>query len=298
MVAAEPGVEKAPLASRLSGRAGALFRSYPPSVVVAFAWMAFIALVAAFAEVLAPYDFAEINLRARLRPPMFLGGDASHVLGTDQLGQDILSRLIISIRMSLLVALIGTVIGAFLGTLLGFVAAHFRSWVDDLVMILIDFQAAMPFMIIALLVLAFFGNSLLLFVVIMGLYGWERYARLSRGLTLAARKEGYAVALEVIGAGTGRLYGRHILPNIAGVLIVNMTVNFPETVLLESALSFLGLGIQPPLTSLGNMLGLGRDYLTSAWWIAVFPGLVIVLTVLAMSVIGDWVRDRLDPRLD
>ena len=146
--------------------------------------------------------------------------------------------------------------------------------------------------------LAFFGNSLTLFIAVIGLYGWERYARIARAMTLAAKTDGYAMAMETLGAGFGRLYGRHILPNIASALIVNMTVNFPETILMESALSFLGLGIQPPLTSLGNMLGFGRDYLTSAWWIAVFPGLTIVVTVLAMSILGDWIRDRLDPTLD
>lgn len=270
-------------------------RRYPLAVWLSFLWLAGIAATAVFADLLAPYDYTAMDLRARLRPPVFLGGEAAHPLGTDQLGRDLLSRLIMSIRMSLLVALAGTVIGAVVGTLVGLLAAHVKGWLDDLLMVLVDFQAAMPFMIIALTVLAFFGNSLTLFVAVMGLYGWERYARLARGLTLAATSQGYAQALDCLGAGPVRLYGRHILPNIAGTLIVNMTVNFPETVLIESSLSFLGLGIQPPLTSLGNMLGFGRDYLTSAWWIAVCPGVIIVLTVLAMSVLGDWARDRLDP---
>lgn len=283
------------LLSRSVQRLGAPLRRYPLSMQLSLLWLLGMALVAVFADLLAPYDYTAMDLRARLQPPLFLGGEAAHPLGTDELGRDLLSRLIVSIRMSLLVALAGTVIGAVLGTVIGFVAAHHRRWVDDLLMVLVDFQAAMPFMILALTVLAFFGNSLTLFIAVMGLYGWERYARLTRGLTLAARNQGYAQALECLGAGPLRLYGRHILPNIASTLIVNMTVNFPETVLIESSLSFLGLGIQPPLTSLGNMLGFGRDYLTSAWWIAVCPGIVILLTVIAMSVLGDWARDRLDP---
>ena len=277
---------------------GGFFKRYPLLVMIAAGWLAAMVLVTVFADWLAPHDYTAMDLRARLLPPLLWGGEVGHPLGTDQLGHDVFSRLLESIRLSFLVALIGTVIGAALGTALGFLAAHFRGWVDDLVMVLIDFQAAMPFAIIALAVLAFFGNSLTLFIAVIGLYGWERYARIARAMTLAAKTDGYAMAMETLGAGFGRLYGRHILPNIASALIVNMTVNFPETILMESALSFLGLGIQPPLTSLGNMLGFGRDYLTSAWWIAVFPGLTIVVTVLAMSILGDWIRDRLDPTLD
>jgi peptide/nickel transport system permease protein len=199
--------------------------------------------------------------------------------------------------MSLLVAFIGTIIGAIFGTAVGFLAAHFRGWVDDAVMMAIDFQAALPFMIIALAVVAFFGNSIVLFIALMGIYGWERYARITRGLALAASTHGYAVAVTTLGATPLRVYGRHILPNIASALIVNMTLNFPGTVLMETSLSFLGLGVQPPLTSLGNMLGFGRDYLTTAWWIAVLPGITIFIATLAMSLLGDWVRDRLDPTL-
>ncbi len=255
-------------------------------------------VVALGATWIAPYDYQAIDLRGRLIPPFWAeGGNPKHFLGTDDLGRDMLSRLIFSVRMSLFVALLGTVIGAVFGTTLGFLAAHFRGWVDDVVMAAIDFQAALPFMILALAVVATLGNSLVLFIGLMGVYGWERYARLTRGLTLSAVTHGYAVAVRTLGAGPLRIYGRHILPNIANSLIVNMTLNFPQTILLETSLSFLGLGIQPPLTSLGNMVGFGRDYLLTAWWIAVFPALAIFIATLAMSILGDWVRDRLDPTL-
>jgi peptide/nickel transport system permease protein len=257
-----------------------------------------IIIVAIFAPEIAPFEYSKMDLRARLQAPVWMdGGSIKHLLGTDDLGRDVLSRLIFSIRMSLLVAFIGTVIGAILGTLIGFLAAHFGGLVDDAVMVAIDFQAALPFMIIALAVVAFFGNSIVLFIALMGIYGWERYARITRGLALAARTHGYAVAVNTLGATPIRVYMKHILPNIASALIVNMTLNFPGTVLMETSLSFLGLGVQPPLTSLGNMLGFGRDYLTTAWWIAVFPGVVIFIATLAMSLLGDWVRDRLDPTL-
>jgi len=155
----------------------------------------------------------------------------------------------------------------------------------------------MPFLIIALAVLAFFGNNMILFVILMGLNSWERYARITRGLTISANEQGYANAVRQLGASNLRIYGLHLLPNIASTLIVSMTITFPETILLESGLSFLGLGVQPPLSSLGNMVGYGREYLTRAPWIMLCPSAVIVLSTLSISIVGDWLRDRLDPTL-
>ncbi|MCV0425075.1 MAG: ABC transporter permease [Roseibium sp.] len=154
----------------------------------------------------------------------------------------------------------------------------------------------MPFVIIALSVIAVTGTgNLLLFVLLVGFQGWERYARISRGLTLAAVNHGYAASVRLLGVGTLRVYLRHILPNILAALIVQVSINFPETVILETSMSFLGVGIQPPNTSLGNLLSYGRDYLLNAWWIAGLPGLTIFLTTLSMSIVGDWLRDVLDP---
>jgi peptide/nickel transport system permease protein len=155
----------------------------------------------------------------------------------------------------------------------------------------------MPFLIMALAVLAFFGNSLPLLIGLMGLFGWERYARIARGLAISANAQGYAAAVRQLGATPTRIYLRHILPNIASTLIVSTTLVFPEVILMESGLSFLGLGVQPPMTSLGNMVGYGREYLTRAPWIMLAPATTIVVTTLAVSVIGDWLRDRLDPTL-
>lgn len=268
----------------------------PVVIGLSFAWLALMVLIAVSSDLWQPYDYQAMNLRARFVPPVWMeGGTWSHLLGTDNLGRDVLSRLAVSIRISLLVALLGTVIGAVLGTLVGLLAARFGGIVDDLVMIGIDYQAALPFMILALAVVAFAGNSLTLFILLMGLYGWERYARISRGLALSAMTQGYAVAVRTLGASPLRIYGRHILPNIANALIVNMTLNFPQTIMLETSLSFLGLGIQPPMTSLGNMVGFGRDFLLNAWWLATIPALVIFVTTLAFALVGDWVRDQLDP---
>lgn len=274
---------------------GAFFKAWPPLVLVSLTWLGAMLFIALLAHWLMPYGFSEINLRSRLQPPMFFGGSWEHVLGTDELGRDVLSRTFSAIQISLLIAFASTAISTVLGVVLGMLAAHFRGWVENLVLVLIDFQASMPFMIIALAVLAFFGNSLTLFICLMGFYGWERAARIARSLTIAANEQGYAAAAHDLGASAGRVYGKHVLPNIASTIIVNITVTFPGVVLLESGLSFLGLGIQPPMASLGNMVGYGRDYLQSAPWLLLCPSIVIVMTTFSISVLGDWLRDRLDP---
>lgn len=269
----------------------------PPGVALAMLWLIAMVAIALLADVIRPYGITAMDLRARLQPPVGFGGGWLHPLGTDELGRDVFSRLIESIRMSLLIAFGATIIAAVFGTTMGFLAAHFRGWVEQAVLMLIDFQASMPFLILALSVLAFFGNSLPLFICLMGLYGWERHARISRGLAIAANAQGYAGAVRQLGAGPFRIYLKHVLPNIASTLIVAATLSFPEVVLLESGLSFLGLGVQPPMTSLGNMVGYGREYMTRAPWILLSPCCVIVLTTLSVSILGDWLRDRLDPTL-
>ncbi len=266
--------------------------------MLAMLWLAGILLMALLADVLRPYSITAFDLKNRLAPPLGFGGVGAHPLGTDELGRDVLSRLIVSVRVSLLIAFGATTISAVLGTTLGFLAAHFRGWVEQAVLMLIDFQAALPFLIVALAVLAFFGNSLPLFVCLMGLYGWERHARIARGLAIAAGGQGYAASVRQLGAGAWRVYMGHVLPNIASTLIVSATLSFPEVILLESGLSFLGLGVQPPLTSLGNMVGYAREYLQRAPWILLSPSVVIVLTTFCVGVVGDWLRDRLDPTLE
>lgn len=274
------------------------FRAWPPLILFAIAWLVVMLCIAFFAGALAPYDYSAMDLKARLTPPVWReAGTWLHWLGTDELGRDVASRLIVSIRISLLVAFAATLISTLIGVVLGLLAAHFRGWVEQAVVTLIDFQAAIPFMIIALAVLAFFGNSLTLFIVLMGFYGWERAARITRSLTIAANEQGYAKAAYEIGAHPLRVYGLHVLPNIASTLIVSVTITFPEIVLLESGLSFLGLGVQPPLTSLGNMVGYAREYMQTAPWMMLAPAFVIVVTTFSITLLGDWLRDRLDPTL-
>lgn len=268
-----------------------------PILFIAITFLSIIAFVCLFGDFLTPYTYSQQNLLARLRPPVFAGGAWDYPLGTDRLGRDMVARLVYGLRMSIAVAIAGTIIGAALGVLMGFVAAHFRGWVEETIMAAVDFQASLPFILIALTLLAFLGNSLTLFIFLMGLHGWDSYARLTRGVVLSAASQPYAQAIRSLGSKPVRLYLRHILPNIVGVLIVQLTLNFPQIILLETGMSFLGLGIQPPSTSLGQILGDGRDYLSNAWWIAVLPGTLIFLITLSASVLGDALRDRLDPTL-
>ncbi len=251
--------------------------------------------LALLAPWIAPYDYTTQNLARRLRPPLFMGGDWNYPLGTDNLGRDILSRLIFGIRTSIAIAISGTAIGAVIGTMLGYLAARRRGIVDEGIMMLVDVQAALPAFFIALAFLAFVGNSVPVFILLVSLEGWERYTRLVRGLVISEHGKGYVHAMSALGASRWRTDFGHVLPNISSALVVQATINFPWTILLETTLSFLGLGVQPPGTSLGQMLGSGRQYLLQAPWIAVVPGLTIFLTTLSMSLFGDWLRDRLDP---
>jgi peptide/nickel transport system permease protein len=288
-------MKQGPLTPSARGRVKIL-RGCPPSVAVAIGWILLMGFVAVSVDFISPFDIKMTDLRARLLPPVFLeGGNWKHILGTDQLGRDTLSRLIYSIRTSMTIGLISTLIAASIGITLGFLAAHARGRTEQVILMLIDAQAAMPFIIVALAVLAFFGNNLFLFTVLLGFYGWERIARLVRGLAMSANEQGFTIAVKDLGASPVRIYGLHVLPNVASSLIVAMTLNLPEVILLETGLSFLGLGVQPPLSSLGNMVGAARDFLERAPSLVLIPSLVIMLTALSISLVGDWLRDRTNP---
>jgi len=266
----------------------------PLSLRLAVGWLVLVVIVALIGPYLAPYGLNEQDFTARFAPPVLAGGDWAHPLGTDQIGRDLLSRLIGAIRISLLLALMGTVIGMIIGTALGMTAAYFRGWIEDVIMALVDFQAALPFIIFAIAALAVFEAGFVTFLLILGIAGWERYARLVRALVLQAQNDGYADALNSLGAHPVRIYLLHILPNIFGAVSVQMTINFPETILLETGLSFLGIGIQPPFTSLGLLVSEGRPYIFQAIWLIAFPGAAIFLTTLSVSLLGDRARDRAD----
>ncbi len=278
-------------------RAGRRRRSRLGGLWLPLIVLALIVAFALFGDLLTPFRHDQSNLLARNRPPVWLGGDWTYPLGTDRLGRDMVARLVLGTRVSIGLALLGTVIGMILGTVLGLLAARLRGLVDAAVMALVDLQASIPFIIIALGVLALYGNSLTVFIALLGVFGWEAYARMVRGGALAAHAQPYAEAARALAVPPVVIDARHILPNVANLVIVQATLNFPQTILLETGLSFLGLGVQPPLTSLGQLMGDGRDSLTRAWWLSVFPGTLILATTLSVCLIGDQLRDRLDPTL-
>ncbi|MGF1447212.1 MAG: ABC transporter permease [Pikeienuella sp.] len=280
---------------RATGAMGRVWRRWPPLVILSMLVVVGFVCVAIFAQALMPYPIDELDLLNRFAPPVFFGGSWDHPLGTDGLGHDMLTLMIRAIQVSLTIAFLGTVIGAAAGTLIGFAAAHFGGWVDAAVGVLVDFQATLPFLVLALALLTVMPDaSIETFIILMCIYGWERYARLARGLAISAQEQGYVTAQRALGATGWRIYFRHILPNIAAVLVVNMSLNFPATILTETSLNFLGVGIEPPDTSLGVLMGEGRDFLTRAPWIALLPGAAVFLATLAISILGDWMRDRLD----
>ncbi|MFW5485044.1 MAG: ABC transporter permease [Spirochaetaceae bacterium JB067] len=269
-------------------------RRYPVSFAASVVLLLLFVLLALVPP---PHDPNAQNLQKRFVPPSFMeGGESAYLLGTDYLGRDVASRIMRGMSISFFIALVGTVIGAIVGITLGYLAARFKGIVDELILMGIDIQASLPFMLLAIAFLSMFDQSFWVIVILLGFAGWEKYARLTRALTLSAYQDGYCVAVQSLGGRPKRVFFRHILPNISSALIVNMTLNFPGTMIAESSRSFLGLGIQPPLISLGRLLGEGRVYLLTSWWITVFPGVVIFLSTLAMSIIGDRVRDHLGVR--
>lgn len=265
----------------------------PFAVKCALVFVALFVAFALFGQWMSPHEFRATSLTARLKPP----GTAGYLLGTDARGRDLLVRLAVGAQITLIVAVVGTVIGAVLGSLLGLLAAARRGWVENVIVAAVDVQASLPIIVVALFVLAMFDNSFTLFLLLIGLTGWEVYARLMRGAVLSAKEHGYVTAVRALGASPARIYLRHILPNVASIALVQFTVNLPLTILLETALSFLGLGVQAPLTSLGQIMSEGRDRLLTAWWLTLFPGAIIFVLALSVSLIGDWLRDRLDPTL-
>lgn len=250
------------------------------------------------APVLAPADPLRTNLGARLRPPLgWSGSMAGHPLGTDELGRDILSRLLYGGRVSLSLALAAVVLSAAVGVLLGLVSGYRGGWLDELVMRLADIQLAFPVIMLGVAVLAVVGTSLPALVAVLALSGWVVFARTVRALALTVREIEFVTAARSMGAGDARIVLLHVLPNIQASILVIATVQLATMVLLESGLSFLGLGTQPPDPSWGSMLAQGRDYLDKAWWLATVPGLAIALAVLGVNLLGDGLRDLLDPRL-
>ncbi|GAC1326782.1 MAG: ABC transporter permease [Chloroflexota bacterium] len=253
-----------------------------------------LAVVAAVAAPwVAPHDPAAVSLANRLLPPLVPG----HLLGTDALGQDVLSRVIYGARVSLLVGFSAVAVSGLIGVSLGLLAGFRGGWIDALVMRVGEVQLAFPTIILYVAVMAVVGPGLEKLIAVIGLVGWVQYARVERAITLSLRELEYVHAARALGASSGRIMVRHILPNTVGPLTVVASFGLASTIVIEASLSFLGLGVPPSVPSWGSMLADGRDYLRGGWWVATFPGLALTACVLAVNLLGDWLRDELDPLL-
>ena len=243
-----------------------------------------------------PHDPLAQDLARRLKPPSYADASGAYLLGTDGLGRDILSRLIAGARVSLLVGASGALVSAIVGTLLGLIAGYASNWVDSLIMRLVDIWQAIPFTVLAIAVVVVLGPSLQNVILVLAVTSWVNYARVVRGETLSLRRRELVVAARVIGADDARIVVRHILPQVVPNIIVLTSLMVASMILFEAALSFLGLGVQPPTPSWGNMVLDGVEPIRVAWWVSFFPGVAILLAVMGINLLGDWLRDELDPR--
>lgn len=251
-----------------------------------------ISLVVLLSPVLFPDGGEGMDLMARLIPPFQSWG---HILGTDPLGRDVLARVAVGGKISLMVGILSVLGAVTIGTLVGLVAGYYRGIAEMLLMRFVDIQLALPFILVAIMFLAILGAGIDKVILVMIATQWVQYARLVRGSVLAMREREFILSARAIGVGNGRIIFTHILPNVLGPIIILMTLQVANNILLESSLTFLGLGVDPLIPSWGGMLADGRTYLQTAWWVSVFPGLAIMFTVLGLNLLGDWLRDLLDP---
>jgi peptide/nickel transport system permease protein len=255
-------------------------------------------VIALAAPQLAPHNPERGSLRSRLKAPTLEAPDGkAYLFGTDQLGRDVLSRMVFGTRVSLTIGFAAVAVGGLVGGLLGLVAGFRGGWVDEIVMTVADAQLAFPFILLAIGIIAVLGPSFPNLIIVVGLSGWVTYARVLRSQVLSLRQRDFVSAILGLGGSVPRVLVRHILPNVASTFMVIATLELARAIVLEATLSFLGLGIQPPTPSWGGMIHEGREYLDSAWWISVCPGVLLMLTSLVVSRTGDWLRDFLDPTL-
>lgn len=260
--------------------------------------LAIFVLAAIFGPWLVEHDPMRGSLRARLDPPVWVeGGSATHLLGTDRLGRDILARIVQGARISLAVCVVVIAIAGSVGTAVGTLAGYVGGWLDRVLMRVVDLALSLPVILLALLLGAVAGPSFTNIVIVISLVLWSQYARMARGETLRVRNEDYVDLARTSGLGHGRIVFGHVLPNIAPALIVVATLQVGVVIVLESSLSFLGVGVPPPNPSWGSMVADGRGQVVDAWWISLFPGLAILVVVMAVNIVGDTLTDRINPAL-
>jgi peptide/nickel transport system permease protein len=266
--------------------------------VIPLAILVVLVFVAIFADVITPYPPNEMSLTHRLTPPFFMPeGSPSHLLGTDNLGRDILSRMLFGARISLSVSLLVITISSVIGTTLGMIAGYLGGRFDALLMRVTDAALAFPALLIALLLGVALGPSFGTVVLALSALGWAPYSRMMRGEVVKLRGEDFVAQARIIGSSTVRIIMKHIFPNVINTLVVLMTMSVGLVILIEASLSFLGAGIPPPTPSWGSMVSDGRNLFAQAWWISLFPSLAIGLVVLSGNFLGDWIRDKMDPKL-
>jgi ABC-type dipeptide/oligopeptide/nickel transport system permease subunit len=266
--------------------------------LAAAAIMLVIVTATVLAPFIAPHSPVSVNIRHRLAPPAWMaGGTSAHLLGTDPIGRDLLSRMIYGGRVSLVIGVAAVVVSATLGVLMGLGAGYFGGRLDWTIMTLVNVVLTFPFVLLALAVIAVLGPSLVNMVIVLGIADWPLYTRVIRAETQALREREFITAGRALGMSHARLVFRQILPNLVSAIVVIATLQVARVIILESFLSFLGLGIQPPTPAWGNMLGEGRLYMLNSWWIAAFPGLAIFITTLAINLMGNALRDWLDPHM-
>ena len=253
-------------------------------------------LIAVFAPFVTSHDPNYQNLLARLKPPGYSTGSRFYLLGTDELGRDLLTRIVYGARISLLVAFLSVSISLTFGVLIGMVAGYFRGFLEVLIMRMADIFLSIPAILLAILTVAVLGPSLLNLVLVLAFTRWPRYTRVAYAQTLSVAGSLYIKSSAYSGTSNTRILMRHILPNILAPLIVLATLEFGLMILFEGGLSFLGLGVQPPMPSWGSILSVGRNYISSAWWIVTLPGICLFVVVLSINVLGDFLRDKFDPR--
>jgi len=253
---------------------------------------------AVFAPWIAPHDPLAVNIRHRLAAPAWMeGGTATHPLGTDQVGRDLLSRMIFGGRVSIVVGVAAVLLSASIGVLLGLAAGYVGRRTDWTIMTLVNVMLTFPFVLLALAVISVLGPSLVNMIIVLGVAGWPIYTRVVRAETMAIREREFVLAGRALGMSHVRIVFRQIVPNLVSAIVVIATLQVAQVIILESFLSFLGLGIQPPTPAWGNMLGEGRVYMLNSWWIATFPGLAIFVTTLVINLMGNALRDWLDPHM-
>jgi peptide/nickel transport system permease protein len=271
--------------------------SRSPAGMLGLAIISVVIFCALFGPLVAPHDPVQHNLAARFEAPGFADENGTYWLGTDQLGRDVLSRVIVGSRVSVVVGIAAVAIAGLIGVLYGIVAGFAGGWVDAMLMRIADGLLAIPFIILAVAVSGVVGPSLTTLILVLGFTGWVSYARVTRSEVLVLRELDYVLAARVSGRRGSAIMMRHILPNVMASAIILAALQVGVTILAESALSFLGLGVQPPTVTWGLMLADGRQYIGSAWWMTTFPGIAITITVLGVVFLGDWLRDFLDPRI-